>query len=96
MCRTAATWAAAERARALQEPSTGVAEITFPKKIKGTRDFVFLDDELQARPATRAGHAMKQGGCWLCTRLLQPWVMTSCCVQVTMGNRGSLVIIRKK
>ena len=57
---------------------------------------MFLDDELQARPAARAGHATKQSRCRLCTRLLQPWIMTSCCVQVTLGNRGSLVIIRKK
>lgn len=34
-----------------QDPSTGVAEIAFPKKIKGTRDFKFLDDELQVRIA---------------------------------------------
>ena len=32
-----------------QDPSTGVAEVSFPKKIKGTRDFKFLDDDLQAR-----------------------------------------------
>ena len=33
----------------MQDPSTGVAEVSFPKKIKGTRDFKFLDEELQAR-----------------------------------------------
>lgn len=37
----------------MQDPSTGVAEVSFPKKIKGTRDFKFLDEELQARTSLR-------------------------------------------
>ena len=53
----------------MQDPSTGVAEVSFPKKIKGTRDFKFLDDDLQARTQPAA--------CLCCIMSLSFWGLVS-------------------
>jgi len=63
-------------AECAQDPSTGVAEIAFPKKIKGTRDFKFLDDELQVRTALCINIVTQVQGCirgCLCDSVTQLW-----------------------